>query len=82
MNKYLPLFLPLIFAAGGCSESADTTSKDTSAVSRDKSAPVIISKENPFSTQVDALNAAKATSAAAQKSIDSSQKNLQESTGY
>jgi len=78
MKKYqFILFLPL-FIIGGCSSSEDTATQETSDKAFDKTAPIKISKDNPFSGQVEALNAAKAVGAAAQQSIDKNQQKLED----
>ena len=81
MYKYLPALLTALIALSGCSESADTSAQQTPVVDNADEAtqPHKISQDNPFSTQVNALNTARAVSSAAQQSIDSNQQQLQDS---
>ncbi len=85
MNKHLPILFTSLIAISGCSESTDTATQDTSAgttATTEKAAPKKMSADNPFASQVDALNAAKAAGSAAQKSIDSNQQKLEDVKGY
>ena len=84
MKFQLLAFLPL-FAIGACSSSdqppapatssADTTKTETTTTQ--KAAPIQVSPDNPFSTQINALNAAKQVGAAADESIDKHQQALE-----
>jgi len=84
MNKTLSILVIAFFALGGCSSdndtpipvtsSADTT--NTEKTTTQKSAPVQVSPNNAFSTQIDALNAAKQVGGAAKESIDKHQQAL------
>ena len=78
MIKYLLILLIAFIAIGGCSNSDDTATQATTDKAFDKTAPIKISKDNPFSGQVEALNAAKAVGAAAQQSIDKNQQKLED----
>lgn len=85
MNKYLSILVIAFFALGGCSSSDDaatpaTSSADTAKTEKtttQKAAPVQVSPNNPFSTQIDALNAAKQVGVAAKESIDKHQQTLE-----
>ena len=85
MNKYLSILAIAFFAIGGCSSdndtptpvtsSADTTNTETTTTQ--KAAPVQVSPDNAFSTQINALNAAKQVGGAANESIDKHQQALE-----
>ena len=85
MNKYLPILAIALFALGGCSSSDDTATpatssadtKNTETTTTQKAAPIQVSPDNPFSTQINALNAAKQVGAAADESIDKHQQALE-----
>ena len=73
-----------MFLLAGCS-SSDTTSTGEKAAEATttvkKTAPKKISDDNVFSSQVKALEAAKAAGSAAQQSIDSNQQKLDATKG-
>lgn len=80
MNKYLSILAIIFIAIGGCSSSDDaatpvTSSTDTTTTQ--KAAPVQVSPDNAFSTQINALNAAKQVGGAANESIDKHQQALE-----
>lgn len=85
MNKTLSILAIAFFAIVGCSSSDDaatptTSSADTKKIettTTQKAAPVQVSPSNPFSTQINALNAAKQVGAAADESIDKHQQALE-----
>lgn len=86
MKKYSALlFLPLLMLTA-CSSSEDaSTQAPVEAPVKSTEAPpetIKISKDNVFSGQVEALNAAKAVGAATQKSIDANQKKLEQARDY
>ena len=78
MKKSRFIFLLPLFVIGACSSSDDTATQETSSANTEKAAPKKVSSDNPFSTQINALDTAKMVGAAAQKSIDSSQQKLED----
>ncbi|MDH5711695.1 MAG: hypothetical protein OEZ15_08550 [Gammaproteobacteria bacterium] len=80
MYRYLPLLVTAFIITSGCSDSADTQSQQTSTdnTATKTTQPHKISQDNPFSTQVNALDAARAASESAQQSIDSDQQRLED----
>lgn len=82
--KY-PLILILPFLAiSGCSDKDEIPTPQTPAASTtsQQAAPVKTSPNNPFGTQLNALETAKQVSGAAQQSIDSNQQKLEQAADY
>lgn len=79
--KYQLILLLSFFTIGGCSNDdempAPKTTEEASAPT-EQAAPKKISDDNPFATQINALDTAKLVGKAAQESIDSSQQKLED----
>ncbi len=78
MNKYLSIFSITFLVMAGCSSEEDIPTPKTPSTSTEQAAPKKVSQDNPFSTQINALDTAKMVGAAAQKSVDNNQQKLQD----
>lgn len=76
MNYRFLLLIP-IFLISACS-SSDEAAPTSSAETTTKAEPKKISPNNPFATQINALDTAKLVGNAAQQSVDSSQQKLED----
>lgn len=79
MNYRFLLLIPifLISACSSSDEAAPTSSTETTEAAA-KAEPKKISPNNPFATQINALDTAKLVGNAAQQSVDSSQQKLED----
>lgn len=75
--KYQLILLLSVFTIAGCSSDDDIPTPTTPAAT-EQATPKKISDDNPFATQVNALDTAKMVGEAAQKSIDANQQMLDE----
>ena len=77
MKKSQFIFLLPLLLISACSSSDNSATQETSNTNTEKAKPKI-SPDNPFSTQIDALNTAKSVGKAVQKSVDQNYQKLEE----
>ena len=78
MKNLLPLLFTPLLMIGGCSSSDNSATSEKASETTQTTSPRKISKDNVFSTQINALDTAKMVGTAAQKSVDRNQQKLEE----
>ncbi|MDH5388542.1 MAG: hypothetical protein OEY06_08835 [Gammaproteobacteria bacterium] len=81
MNQYLSILVIAFLAIAGCSDMDETPTPKTTSVDSTATHKKV-SDDNPFKSQLDALDAAKKMGITAQDSIDSNQQKLEQTTDY
>ena len=76
MSKYLTILVFTFAGLSGCNNTDDVASQEAGNVDAEKNTEKAVEQNNPFSTQLEALEAARQASDAAQKTIDQSQQQL------
>ncbi|MCK5263066.1 MAG: hypothetical protein KAJ92_05235 [Gammaproteobacteria bacterium] len=77
MKKSQFIFLLPLLLISACSSSDNSATQEASNTDAEKANPKI-SSDNPFSTQIDALNTAKSVGKAVQKSVDQNYQKLED----
>ena len=77
MKKSPFIFLLPLLLIGACSSGDNSATQEASNTDAEKAKPKI-SSDNPFSTQIDALNTAKSVGKAVQKSVDQNYQKLED----